>query len=194
ASPGARERLRAEADVPPRACVVTSVARLAAQKGLDVLLAAIADMPADDIRVWLAGDGPERTALEAPAVRLDVADRVGFLGRRDDVRDLLEATDVFVLPSRTETTPIALLEAMAAGRACVATDVGDCGSMLDGGHAGRVVGPGDARALAAALGELAADEALRARLGVAARERARLFSDVAMAQRTTAIYQSVLSR
>ncbi|PYQ49713.1 MAG: hypothetical protein DMF78_17565 [Acidobacteria bacterium] len=194
ASPGARERLRAGMGVPSSVCVVTSVARLAAQKGLDVLLAALADVPADDIRVWLAGEGPERPALEACAARLGLAARVSFLGRRDDVPDLLDATDVFVLPSRRETSPIALLEAMAAGRACVATDVGDCGTMLDGGRAGRVVAPGDARGLAAALGELATDGALRARLGEAARHRARLFSDTAMAARTTALYDSLLTR
>ena len=97
-----------------------------------------------------------------------------------------------MLASRAETTPIALLEAMAAGLACVATDVGDCGAMLGDGAAGRVVAPGDVAGLAAALREVVSDRALRERLGVAARERARLFDDVSMAERTAAVYETAL--
>ena len=128
AAPGARERVRAELHVPAGACVVTSVARLVPQKGLDLLLEAWAQagMNGGSSHLWLAGDGPARAALEARAARLGLGERVALLGRRDDVPDVLAATDVFVLASREETTPIALLEAMAAGLACVATDVGDC--------------------------------------------------------------------
>jgi glycosyltransferase involved in cell wall biosynthesis len=110
------------------------------------------------------------------------------------VRDVLAAADVLVLASRAETTPIALLEAMAAGLACIATDVGDCRSMLAHGAAGRVVTAGDVGGLAAALRELVGDGALRHRLGEAARGQARLFSDAAMAQSTAAIYESALAR
>ena len=194
AAPGARERLRAALGVPADACVVTSVGRLVPQKGLDLLLEAwshgMLDLPA---RLWLAGAGPARSELEAKAASLGLADRVAFLGRRDDVPDVLAAADVFVLASRAETTPIALLEAMAAGLACVATDVGDCRSMLEDGAAGCVVTAGDVGGLAAALRELVADGALRQRLGEAARGRARLFSDAAMAERTAAVYETVLA-
>jgi glycosyltransferase involved in cell wall biosynthesis len=193
-APGARARVRAALGVRADACVVTSVARLVPQKGLDLLLEAWAQaMAAHGAVLWLAGEGPARTALEARASRLGLGDRVAWLGRRDDVADILAASDVFVLASREETTPIALLEAMAAGRACVATDVGDCRSMLGDGAAGRVVAPGDVPALAAALREVVTDGALRERLGRAARERARLYSDVSMAQRTTAVYETLLA-
>jgi glycosyltransferase involved in cell wall biosynthesis len=191
---GARTRVRAALGVGADACVVTSVARLVPQKGLDLLLEAWAQgVAAPGAVLWLAGEGPARAALEAHASRLGLCDRVAWLGRRDDVPDLLAATDVFVLGSREETTPIALLEAMAAGRACVATDVGDCRSMLGDGAAGRVVAPGDVAGLAAALREAVTDGALRERLGNAARERARLYSDVSMAQRTAAVYETVLT-
>ena len=99
-----------------------------------------------------------------------------------------------MLASRQETTPIALLEAMAAGRACVATDVGDCRAMLGDGAAGRVVAPGDVAGLAAALREVVADGALRERLGDAARERARNSSATSRwRQRTAAVYETVLA-
>jgi len=175
--------------------VATSVARLVPQKGLDVLLEAWAQgMAGRGASLWLAGDGPARGALEAQAARIGLGEGVRLLGRRDDVPDVLAATDVFVLASRQETTPIALLEAMAAGCACVATDVGDCRAMLADGAAGRIVAPGDVPALAAVLREVTADGALRDRLGRAARERARLFSDVSMAERTAAVYETVLAR
>jgi glycosyltransferase involved in cell wall biosynthesis len=191
---GTRERVRAALGVRADACVVTSVARLVPQKGLDLLLEAWAQgMAGDGASLWLAGDGPARAGLEAQAARLGLGERVRLLGRRDDVPDVLAATDVFVLASRQETTPIALLEAMAAGRACIATDVGDCRAML-AVDAGRIVAPGDVPALASALREVTADGVLRDRLGRAARERARLFSDVSMAERTAAVYETVLAR
>jgi glycosyltransferase involved in cell wall biosynthesis len=190
---GARARIRAALGVAADACVVTSVARLVPQKGLDLLLEAWArGMDAHGAVLWLAGDGPARPALEAQAARLGLGERVALLGRRDDVADVLDATDVFVLASRAETTPIALLEAMAAGRACVATDVGDCRAMLGDGSAGRIVPPGDVGGLATALREVVCDGALREQLGGAARERARLFSDVAMAEGTAVVYETAL--
>ncbi len=191
---GARERVRSALGVPSGACVTTSVARLVPQKGLDLLLEAWGQgMAGRGASLWLAGDGPEGAELEAQAARLGLGDGVRLLGRRDDVPDVLAATDVFVLASRQETTPIALLEAMVAGCACVATDVGDCRALLADGAAGRIVAPGDVPGLAAALREVTADGALRGHLGQAARERARLFSDVSMAERTAAVYETVLA-
>ena len=192
---GARARVRAALGASDDARVVTSVARLVPQKGLDLLLEAWAQAGGvcGASHLWLAGDGPTRAGLEAARSRLGLNRQVTLLGRRDDVPDLLAATDVFVLASRAETTPIALLEAMAAGRACIATDVGDCRAMLGDGSAGRVVAPGDVAGLATALREFVADGALRERMGHAARERARLFIDVSMAERTATVYETALA-
>jgi glycosyltransferase involved in cell wall biosynthesis len=173
--------------------VVTSVARLVPQKGLDLLLDAWAQGVGSGACLWMVGDGPARMELQARAARLGLGDRVAWLGPRDDVADLLAATDAFVLASRQETTPIALLEAMAAGRACIATDVGDCRAMLGDGAAGRVVAPGDVAGLAAALREVVGDGALREGMGHAARTRAGLFSDISMAERTAAVYETALA-
>jgi len=195
ATPGARARVRAALGVSADACVVASVARLVPQKGLDLLLEAWAQatLGGASTHLWLAGEGPERKALEARVARLGIGGSVALLGRREDVPDLLAATDVFVLASREETTPIALLEAMAAGRACVATDVGDCRAMLGDGTAGRVVAPCDVGGLGAALREVVGDGVLRQRLGDAAHERAQMFSDVSMAALVAGVYETALA-
>jgi glycosyltransferase involved in cell wall biosynthesis len=190
ASAGAREAVRAALGAGPEVVVILSVARLVPQKGLDTLIDAFARVPGRP-HLWIAGDGTQRRELEARAARLGVSDRLRLLGRRDDVADLLAAGDVFALASRHETTPIALLEAMAAGRGCVVTDVGDCRAMLGEGSAGLVVPPRDQDALAAGLAALVADRSLRDRLGQSARARTGLYSDLAMAERTATVYETL---
>jgi glycosyltransferase involved in cell wall biosynthesis len=92
---------------------------------------------------------------------------VRFLGRRDDVADLLAACDVFVLPSRREGLGVAALEAMALARPVVASRVGGLAEAVEDGRTGLLVGPGDTAALAAALARLLREPELRARLGAA---------------------------
>jgi glycosyltransferase involved in cell wall biosynthesis len=147
--------------------VVLSVAALVQGKGLDVLLHALATLAAEDLRpqLWIAGDGPERAVLEELAATLAVKAR--FLGRRRDVPDLLAACDLFVLPSRNEGLGVAALEAMAAGRAVVASRVGGLAEAVVDERTGLLVPPGDAASLARALARLAREPALRARLGAA---------------------------
>jgi glycosyltransferase involved in cell wall biosynthesis len=124
-----------------------------------------------------------------------VSARVAFLGRREDIREILSITDVYVLPSLMEGLPIALLEAMATGRACVATRVGDVGRAVPDGDAGLLVPPGDAAALAAALERLVMDPDARAALGANARSVvASRFSASEMVRRYCAVYDSLLAR
>src|SRR5207245_5777728 len=133
-------------------------------KGVDVLLRAAATLPG--LLVEVAGDGPERPGLEA------IDPSATFLGWQPRLDDLLARWDVFALPSREEAFGIAALEAMAAGRPVVATRVGGLPELIEDGLTGLLVPPDDPAALAAALARLAADPALRARMGQAARERA----------------------
>jgi glycosyltransferase involved in cell wall biosynthesis len=140
--------------------------RISHEKGLDVLLRALsltADLP------WaldVMGDGPQRRESEELARSLSLADRVHFLGFTDTVPEALGAADLVVLPSRTEGTPLTLLEAMASGRPVVASDVGGVGSALSHG-AGLLVAPDSpnalARALRAALANRSALEAIALR-------------------------------
>jgi glycosyltransferase involved in cell wall biosynthesis len=189
---GERLSVRRELGVPEGACVVLAVARLEAQKGLDVLLEAVALLASEEVRVLIVGGGSERDRLERQAQALGLSDRVMFLGPREDVPTLLRTADVFVLPSRYEATPIALLEAMAAGLPCVATDVGDTALMLSNGS-GRVVPPGEKASLGEALKELVSDRGLRSRLGQLARQAVEAYSDHRMMSRTLDVYDQALS-
>jgi glycosyltransferase involved in cell wall biosynthesis len=165
APPGLRTQLGG-ADARP---LVLTPARLDAQKGHPTLLEAIAELP--EALFLLAGDGPERGALEARAAELGVAERVRFLGRREDVPQLLAACDVFVLPSLYEGSSLAVLEAMAAGIPIVSSAIGGTEELIEDGRSGLLVPPGDAKALAAALRRLLEDPGLREQLATGARER-----------------------
>jgi glycosyltransferase involved in cell wall biosynthesis len=151
--------------------VVLAVARLAKQKGLDTLLAAAALWR--DLRprplVVIAGDGPLAGALAG--LGRDVGADARFIGWRDDVPALLAAADVFVLPSRWEGQPLALQEALRAGRPVVATDVGGVRA-LTGDQAALLVPPGDPAALAAAVRRVLREPELARRLSAAALGRA----------------------
>jgi len=165
----ARSAVRVGEGVEADDCVLLALAALVQRKALDVLLDAVAALAVRGLRprVWIAGDGPERGALEAQAARLGLGGQVGFLGQRDDVGDLLAAADVVVLPSRREGLGVAALEAMAAARPVVASAVGGLGDAVVEGRTGLLVPPNDAAALAMALERVLRDDALRARLGAA---------------------------
>lgn len=145
-------------------------------------------------RLRLLGGGELRSELEALATELGLCDRVELPGQVKvaRLRRELAAAAVFAMSSVTEGLPKALLEAMAAGCACVATDVGDCRTALRG--TGAVVAPGDPAALAAALRLLLADPAARARLGAAARDRAADYSWDAYRDRHYDLYTRLLAR
>lgn len=183
------------APVTARATRILTIARLHPAKGIDLLLEAAKQL-GDCAWEWtVLGDGPERESLAARARELGVADRVRFAGFHPDPAPFLDAADLFVLPSRAEGLPLALLEAMAAGLAVVATR---CGSgvvdALDGGAAGVLVPPGDPAALAAAVRTLVADPERRVTLAAAARARAAAFEPTAIASRWEALFDAVRPR
>jgi glycosyltransferase involved in cell wall biosynthesis len=141
------------------------------QKRHDVLLRAWADLPPQCV-LLVAGDGPNRQALAALHGTLGLRDRVRLLGNRSDVPLLLAAADVCTLASDWEGLPIFVLEALAAGRPVVATDVDGLREVLrDGG--GALVPPRDPGALAQALRRLLTDDAARVAAGAAALETVR---------------------
>jgi glycosyltransferase involved in cell wall biosynthesis len=165
---------------PPR---VGTLGRLTAQKGVDVLLDAVRFLVAagTPVDVVIGGAGRDAEQLRAAAAGLPVT----FHGFVSDVPAFLAGLDVFCLSSRREALPLALLEAMAAGLPCVATDVGDVAPAV--GSDAVVVPPGDAAALAAALAALLADPAQRTELAARARRRAVREMDAdLMAERTFA--------
>lgn len=184
-------QLRADLAGPQRSPVVLTVARLDAQKGHSTLLEAAAQLPG--VRFALAGEGERRATLEAQAAALGIADRVLFLGYRQDVPDLLASCDLFVLPSLYEGLPLSILEAMAATRPVIGMDVGGTDEAVIHGETGLLVPPSDPRALAAAIRRLLDDRDLACRLAQQGRERLRReFSCERMVERVTGIYNEIL--
>jgi len=178
----------------PDGPVVGTVGNLTAKKDHATLVEAMARLSGErpDARLVVVGAGPLEADLRARTARAGLTDRAVLGGSRGDVAGILGAFDVFVLSSRVEGLPIALLEAMAAGRACVATAVGGVPEVITDGVDGLLVPPGDPDALAAALGKLLADPERRADLGARAAERAADFDIRAAVRRLEAIYDRAL--
>src|SRR5262245_33969105 len=153
---------------------VVMVANLRVEKGHDVLIDAAVDVLRNvpDVRFDLVGAGPELDRLRTRARARGVADAITFAGHCDDVAARLADADVFVLPSRSEAFPNAILEAMAAGLPIVASAVGGILELIDDGRTGVLVPAGDPGALAHALCHVIADAPHTARLGEAARAEA----------------------
>ena len=157
---------------------VITVGRLVEQKGIDVLLAAWAKVAASlpGWRLALVGDGPLADELKEQARKLGVEDSVDWVGHVSDPFPLLRGAKLFVMTSRFEGTPNALLEAMACGLPAVVSDAspGPCELIgTDESRAGLIVPVEDANATADAILRLARDDTLRRRFGLAARERVR---------------------
>jgi glycosyltransferase involved in cell wall biosynthesis len=185
----ARSRLGLDGSGP----VVGTVGNFTAKKDHATLVQALSALPAD-VRLVLVGLGPLEADLRALVAREGLAEQVTFAGSRDDVAALLPAFDVFALSSRYEGLPIALLEAMAAGRPCVATSVGGVPEVITDGEDGVLVPPDDPAALAAALTALLDDPARRTELGRRAAARAEDFRLDAAVARIEAVYDRVLAR
>jgi glycosyltransferase involved in cell wall biosynthesis len=202
AAAGAATVIYPGVDVPPskaplrdRPPIFGAVGRLEPTKGLDALLeaAAILRRGHPELRVELAGTGSCESRLRSLAERLGLADVVDFLGWREDVDALHRRWQVLVQPSLHEGFGIAALEAMASGLPVVASATGGLPELVEDERTGFLVPVGDVEALAGRLGRLLGDDALRARLGDAARQRAlRSFSVEEMAARTATVYDRLL--
>lgn len=171
--PIARERIRAELGATDEQVVVLAVSRLVWHKGYPELAAALPEVP--HAALWVAGErlssdrGPDMTALLHDA---GLGERLRLLGYREDVPALMAAADIFVLPSRFEGLPMSVIEAMLTGLPVVAANVRGPAEQVVPDVTGLLVPAGDASALATALARLAADPALRTRMGSAGRQRA----------------------
>jgi hypothetical protein len=153
---------------PPGARVLLAMGRLHPNKGFPTLLRATARLP-DDVHLALAGEGPERAALQALATERGLGARVAFLGWRQDIGALLAAADILVVPSRIEPLGNVVLEGFAAARPVVATAADGPRELIEDGRTGVLAPIGDDAALAAAIGALLADPARAAAIGAAGR-------------------------
>jgi len=171
---------------------ILAIGRHVPQKGFDLLLRAFAQAALTTHELVIAGDGPERPALEALAGELHLGPAVSFVGRVDHAAavNLYAGADLCVLPSRAdEGMPVVCAEAMAAGRALIAARVGGVPEIVIHGQTGLIVPPEDPKAIAESITRLAADADLRQRLGAAARQRAELFSWCIIADQYEEVYR-----
>jgi len=156
-------KLKEELGLNPDERVILSAGKLNPPKGYKHLLEAmriIADRSPLPWKVLIAGDGPERVVLEQKASALRLKEKILFLGKRADVRELLELCDIFVLPSLSEGLPLVVLEAMASQRACIAVDIEPLREMINSGIQGLLVEPANATALAEAIIKVMEDRVL----------------------------------
>lgn len=172
--------------------VVLTIARLAEQKGIRYLLDAASSVPEADFLI--AGDGPDRQALESRAHQLGLAERVRFLGFRDDIPGLLAACDVFVLPSLYEGFPLSILEALGVGKPVVASAVGGIPEVIQDGRTGLLVPAGDPGALADAIRRILNDSADARAMARAGQELVREnYSVEAMVRTVSTLYDELLA-
>jgi len=196
-TPVAQSSLRAELQLRPDDRLALAIGNLYPVKGHTHLLEAFGLLARrfPRLHVAVAGRGDLDAPLRARARALELDDRFHLLGLRSDVANLLAGADVFVLPSLSEGLPLALVEAMLAGRPIVATAVGEVATVLNGGrsHAGLLVPPGDPAALANALTALLSDPREAEQLAAAAARRAEDYTLAKMTERYVALYTSLLS-
>jgi glycosyltransferase involved in cell wall biosynthesis len=172
---GSGDRVRQELGLGSGDLMILAVGNLVPRKGHRVLLQALAPLAGAETPPWhvaIAGRGRQKGPLEQLAAELGIAERTHILGHRDDIPDLLAAADVFVMPSLWEGLPLAILEAMFAGKPVVASAASGIPEAIESGIQGLLVPPGDSDALSAALREVLSDPVRRAAYGGAARERA----------------------
>ena len=191
-----RTRLRAQWGIDGDAPLVAYVGRLAREKGIEMLIAAMSHLAArgKPMDLVIAGDGPRRGVVENFIAHGEGGRRCRMLGLVDDVRGVLSAADIHVMPSRWEGFGLAAGEAMAASLPVVATRVAGLRDLIIDGRTGLLVGRDDVRALAEAVERLGDDAELRRRLGEAGRrlvvEKYRIEANIAAHEK---LYLEVVS-
>ncbi|NLN19584.1 MAG: glycosyltransferase family 4 protein [Firmicutes bacterium] len=191
-----RGTLRSALNVGPDDCLILTVARLLTSKGIaDLIEAAYLLRELPSLRFFVVGSGPDLSEFTARTAALGLTERLIFLGYRDDVPDLLQAADLFVLPSHSEGTPLSILEAMAARCAVVATNVGGIPEIVEDGQTGCLVPARRPAELARAIARLALDPDRRIKMGEAGHRRVETrFTQDQMLTKITSLYQSLLTR
>ncbi|HEU0090516.1 MAG TPA: glycosyltransferase [Vicinamibacteria bacterium] len=194
-SPDVARQARQSLGVADDTLLVGTIGRLSEQKGHRYLVEAAAALLArrPKAHLLIVGDGDQMDALKTQAAVLGIASRVTLAGHREDVPALLGAIDVFAISSTYEGTPLALFEAMAAGKAIVSTAVDGCREVLEDGVTALLVPPRDPPALAAAVGRVVDDATLRRSLAGNARAASTRYDIRTCVAGMEALYDEVLA-
>ncbi len=179
--------------------VISALGALELRKGHRYLIEAVGSLattsPSIKLKCFIAGQGSLRGELERKIAQLGFADSVKLLGRIDDPRQLLWASDVFAMPSLKEGLGVAALEAMASALPMIASGVGGLGEVVEHDRTGIIVPPANPEAIASAIARLAQSAGLRSQMGAAARARAvESYSMATMAARTLALYRACVRK
>ncbi len=190
-----REEARQKLNLPANAFIVGAIANLYPTKGIDILIEAAANPELKELFFAIIGDGPERTKLLEMIKARALQKNFFLIGAKDEAAMYLPAFDIFVLPSRKEGLPYALLEAMAAGLPIVATDVGAAREMFENEKSALIVPANDKHALARAIKKLAVDKSFSASLGRLAQTKIKdSFSFENMIQKTRELYEKLTAK
>ncbi len=190
-----QQAIRSELSIPSGALVLGTLSSLTVEKGINIAIEALVKIRAVNCAAHLliVGEGPEHDSLKALVHSRGLDDAVSFAGRRSDTLTMFAAMDIYLLPSFSEGLPMSLLEAMASGKAVIATAVGEVESVLEDGS-GIVIEPDNIDQLTEAVLSLA-DPAEIVRHGQLARSRVRQkFSAQKMAHANACIYDNVLAK
>jgi glycosyltransferase involved in cell wall biosynthesis len=191
------KRIREKFGIPPGTFLVSMIGVLRSWKRHDVFLESVRLLREQGVPVHglIVGEGPQRGKIEALVVRGGMADRITVTGFRDDVPEIVAASDAVLLTSdRFEGVPQVILQALAMARPVVASPIGGIPEVVLHGKTGLLCPPGDASAYAGAMARLAGDPGLRERLGKAGRELVLSgYTAAAMCDRTEAFYSRLAS-
>ena len=191
-APVDRTAVRASLGIAPSAPVVITVGEHIPRKNHEACLAAIAAVP--DAVLLFCGVGELTQALQSKAQELGIAARVQFLGFRSDVAALLRASDVFLFPSFQEGLPVSLMEAMAAGLACVVSDVRGNADLIASGIGGYLYAPTDTAGFAQGLEKLLQTATLRETMGHSNAARVQAYSLPIVREQMAALYTAQLAK
>ena len=194
--PARKAEIRSALEIPSESIVVATVGRLTAVKGQETLIRATAKCLRQGEKLYLLilGEGELRSNLEALSAELGIAEAVRFLGWRPDVASVINACDIFCLPSLNEGMGKAIVEAMAMGKPVIASDVGGIPDLVIPEENGILVPPGDSNALAKAILNLRDHPEMSVKMGEQGREKALGYGVESMIHKIDSLYAGLLAK
>lgn len=193
---GKREKTRSGLGISDDTAMIITVGRINKEKGYYELIEALRDQKADEwVAVFVGADDGEKLNIQNLVSKYDLKDKVFFLGRRDDIPELLNASDIFVLPTHREGVPRSVIEAQAMGLPAIVTNIRGCREIVIHEETGIIVPPKQVYPLTNAIDRLIKDKFLRCNMGLAGRKRtSECFSEMVVFERIMKVYKIIASK